>query len=138
MTADAILITYDPMAIISSEVPQVIYIPSGQFIETQIDNLLSFHTDSLRVYFENSSIMTVDPVPHLKVAIVGGGPGGLATAIALSKIPSVEVTVYEQASLLREVGAGISIGTNTWNVLTLLGVADTLTSGHETWTILNM
>lgn len=82
--------------------------------------------------------MTVDPVPHLKVAIVGGGPGGLATAIALSKIPSVEVTLYEQASLLREVGAGISIGTNTWNVLTLLGVADTLTSGHETWTILNM
>lgn len=82
--------------------------------------------------------MTVDPVPHLKVAIVGGGPGGLATAIALSKIPSVEVTLYEQASFLREVGAGISIGTNTWNVLTLLGVADTLTSGHETWTILNM
>lgn len=82
--------------------------------------------------------MTVDPVPRLKVAIVGGGPGGLATAIALSKIPNVEVTIYEQASLLREVGAGISIGTNTWNVLSLLGVADTLTSGHKTWTILNL
>lgn len=82
--------------------------------------------------------MTVDPIPHLKVAVVGGGPGGLATAIALSKIPNVEVTIYEQATVLREVGAGISIGTNTWNVLTLLGVADTLTSGHETWTILNL
>ncbi|KAF3013227.1 hypothetical protein E8E14_006538 [Neopestalotiopsis sp. 37M] len=82
--------------------------------------------------------MTVDPVPHLRVAVVGGGPGGLATAIALSKIPNVEVTIYEQASVLREVGAGISIGTNSWNVLSLLGVADTLTSGHETWTILNL
>jgi salicylate hydroxylase len=82
--------------------------------------------------------MTVDPVPHLNVAIVGGGPGGLATAIALSRIPNVDVTIYEQARVLREVGAGISIGSNTWNVLNLLGVADTLTSGHETWTILNL
>jgi salicylate hydroxylase len=77
-------------------------------------------------------------IPLLKVAVIGGGPGGLATAIALSKIPNVDVTIYEQASLLREVGAGISIGINTWNVLELLGVADTLTSGHETWTVLNM
>jgi salicylate hydroxylase len=83
--------------------------------------------------------MTVDiDTPNLKVAVVGGGPGGLATAIALSKIPHIQVTLYEQASILREVGAGINIGTNTWNVLELLGVADTLTSGHPTWTVLNM
>ncbi|KAI2619623.1 FAD/NAD(P)-binding domain-containing protein [Hypoxylon sp. NC1633] len=83
--------------------------------------------------------MTVNqPDRHLRVAIIGGGPGGLATAIALSKIPNVSATIYEQATVLREVGAGISIGTNTWNVLELLGVADTLTSGHPTWTILNM
>ncbi|KAF4308427.1 salicylate hydroxylase [Botryosphaeria dothidea] len=83
--------------------------------------------------------MTVDiSVRHLKVAIVGGGPGGLSTAIALSKIPNVDVTIYEQANSLREVGAGISIGPNSWNVLELLGVADTLTSGHRTWTVLNM
>lgn len=75
---------------------------------------------------------------HLRVAIIGGGPGGLATAIALSKIPNVSVNLYEQATVLREVGAGISIGSNTWNVLELLGVADTLTSGHPTWVILNM
>lgn len=81
--------------------------------------------------------MTAD-TPSLKVAIIGGGPGGLATAIALSKVPHIEVTLYEQANVLREVGAGINIGTNTWNVLELLGVADTLTSGHPTWTVLNM
>ena len=69
---------------------------------------------------------------------MGGGPGGLSTAIALSQIANVEVALYEQAKVLREVGAGISIGPNTWNVLELLGVADTLTSGHETSTVLNM
>ncbi|KAJ8112562.1 hypothetical protein OPT61_g5094 [Boeremia exigua] len=83
--------------------------------------------------------MTVDIKPEpLKVAIIGGGPGGLATAIALSRIPNVEVTVYEQASVLREVGAGISIGPNSWKVLDLLGAAEALKSGHPTWTTLNL
>ncbi|KAF1851266.1 FAD/NAD(P)-binding domain-containing protein, partial [Cucurbitaria berberidis CBS 394.84] len=73
--------------------------------------------------------MAIDvSTPHLSIAIVGGGPGGLGAAIALSKLPHVDVTVYEKASELREVGAGISIGTNSWRVLDLLGVADTLTS----------
>lgn len=83
--------------------------------------------------------MTVDiAIPPLRIAIVGGGPGGLATAIALQEIPNVEVEIYEQASLLREVGAGISIGQNSWNVLELLGVADSLTSGHSKSAVLNL
>ncbi|KAK8053359.1 hypothetical protein PG996_012660 [Apiospora saccharicola] len=81
--------------------------------------------------------MTVN-APILRVAVVGGGPGGLATAIALSTIPNVDVKVYEQAAILREVGAGINIGANSWNVLSLLGVADSLTTGHPEWTVLNM
>lgn len=74
----------------------------------------------------------------LRVAIVGGGPGGLATAIALSKIPDVSVQVYEKDAVLREVGAGINIGPNSWNVLELLGVADTLATGHQCTVVLNM
>ena len=76
--------------------------------------------------------------PPLKIAIVGGGPGGLATAIALSKVPHVEVHIYEKADELREIGAGISIGANSWKTLELLGVADSLTSGHATHTVLNL
>lgn len=77
------------------------------------------------------------PTP-LRVAVVGGGPGGLATAIALSKTPNVEVHVYEKDKILREVGAGINIGANSWNVLGLLGVADSLVSGHPSDVVLNM
>ncbi|CAN8096969.1 unnamed protein product [Discula destructiva] len=82
---------------------------------------------------------SIGPSPKaLRVAIVGGGPGGLATAIALSKIPNVDVQVYEKDKVLREVGAGINIGPNSWNVLDLLGVADTLVSGHQSNIVLNV
>jgi len=74
--------------------------------------------------------------PILRVAIVGGGPGGLSSAIALSKLPNVEVTIYEQARELREIGAGIQIGFNCWKVLELLGAADTV-KGHVQETIIH-
>ncbi|KAL2819082.1 hypothetical protein BDW59DRAFT_174954 [Aspergillus cavernicola] len=64
------------------------------------------------------------PREQLSVAIIGGGPGGLATAIALSELPYVSVKLYEQAPEPREVGAGISIGRNAWNILHVLGAAD--------------
>ena len=67
--------------------------------------------------------------PLLRIAIIGGGPGGLGAAIALSSLPNVEVTIYEQAKELREIGAGIRIGFNCWKVLGLLG-ADGDVRGH--------
>ncbi|KAL3452136.1 hypothetical protein BJX65DRAFT_206346 [Aspergillus insuetus] len=65
----------------------------------------------------------------ISIAIIGGGPGGLGTAIALSALPFVTVTLYEQAPEPREVGAGISIGRNAWNVLNLLGAAEGVRGG---------
>jgi salicylate hydroxylase len=75
------------------------------------------------------SVMPGTILPTLRVAIVGGGPGGLSAAIALSKLPNVEVTIYEQARELREIGAGIQIGYNCWKVLELLDAADKV-KGH--------
>ncbi|EEA19988.1 conserved hypothetical protein [Talaromyces marneffei ATCC 18224] len=67
----------------------------------------------------------------LRVAIIGGGPGGLATAIALSALSNVQVhvTVYEKARELREIGAGLNIGYNSWRVLELLGARSEV-NGH--------
>ena len=52
---------------------------------------------------------SAQPLP-LRLAIIGGGPGGLGAAIALSSLPNIEITIYEQATELREIGAGIRIG----------------------------
>jgi salicylate hydroxylase len=41
----------------------------------------------------------------LKIAIVGGGPGGLAAAIQLARLPDVELSLFEAARELREIGA---------------------------------
>jgi 2-polyprenyl-6-methoxyphenol hydroxylase-like FAD-dependent oxidoreductase len=46
-----------------------------------------------------------------RAAIIGGGIGGLTTAIALRKI-GFEVDVYERATELREVGSGMSLWPN--------------------------
>jgi len=47
----------------------------------------------------------------MKIAIIGGGIGGLATAVGLHKI-GIKSHVYEQASSFQPLGAGIGIGSN--------------------------
>lgn len=58
----------------------------------------------------------------LKVLIAGAGLGGLAAALALLQ-RGIDVEVYEQASELREVGAGVQISANGSRVLHALGIA---------------
>lgn len=59
----------------------------------------------------------------MRIAIAGGGIGGMATALAFAR-RGAEVTVYEQAEALREVGAGIQISPNGFAVLRGLGLAE--------------
>ncbi len=54
--------------------------------------------------------------PALKVGIIGSGIGGLTTAIALRR-RGITATVYEQATKLGEVGAGITLTPNVCKVL---------------------
>ncbi|KAH7148199.1 hypothetical protein EDB81DRAFT_649654 [Dactylonectria macrodidyma] len=58
----------------------------------------------------------------LKVAIIGGGIGGLTAAIALRQHPGIQVDVYERASEFQEVGALIGLAPNGLRTLEKLGV----------------
>ena len=58
-----------------------------------------------------------------RAIIVGGGIGGLCTAIALRQI-GVDVTVYEKVNELANVGAGLTLWTNAIKALRQLGLAE--------------
>lgn len=60
----------------------------------------------------------------LRVAVVGAGIGGVAAAVGLRHL-GIDVQLYEQAPVLTEVGAGVTIHPNGMRALDSLGV------GHE-------
>jgi salicylate hydroxylase len=69
--------------------------------------------------------MQHDQAPRTSIAIIGGGIGGLTAAACLLRA-GFDVHVYEQASKLSEVGAGINIGPNASRILHRLGIAEAL------------
>ena len=58
-----------------------------------------------------------------RVAIIGGGIGGLTAACALLRA-GAEVSVYEAAGELKEIGAGVALHPNAMRVLRFIGVED--------------
>ncbi|MBW4440705.1 MAG: FAD-dependent monooxygenase [Plectolyngbya sp. WJT66-NPBG17] len=58
-----------------------------------------------------------------RVIIIGGGIGGAATALALSRA-GFEPVVYERTKGLREVGAGIALWANATHILNNLGLLE--------------
>jgi salicylate hydroxylase len=62
---------------------------------------------------------------RLRVAVVGGGIGGLSAAISLLR-RKIDVTVFEQAPALGEVGAGLFIYPNGLRQLERMGLGEAL------------
>ncbi len=60
-------------------------------------------------------------VYSMKAIVIGGGIGGLTAAIALNRV-GIDAEVYERASELREVGAGISLWANAVHALDQVGL----------------
>ncbi|MBO9715102.1 FAD-dependent monooxygenase [Sphingomonas sp.] len=60
-----------------------------------------------------------------RIGIIGGGIGGLTAAIALLR-RGYDVSVYEQAAVLQEVGAGLQLSPNGVRVLCSLGLEEAL------------
>src|SRR3954462_9872493 len=59
----------------------------------------------------------------LRIAVIGGGIGGLSTAIALRQA-GMDVDVYEKSLEFGEVGAGVSLQPNGLRVFDQLGFLD--------------
>jgi 2-polyprenyl-6-methoxyphenol hydroxylase-like FAD-dependent oxidoreductase len=67
----------------------------------------------------------------MKIAIIGGGIGGLTTALAL-KQNGQQVTIYESAPEIKPVGAGIIMANNAMQVFEKLGIREKIESiGHK-------
>lgn len=66
-------------------------------------------------------------IKPLNISIIGGGIGGLATAIALRQ-HSFNVQVYERAEALRSIGAGLTLTPNGLNSLDAIqpGIVESL------------
>ncbi len=67
-----------------------------------------------------------------RVAIIGGGIGGLTAARALCR-RGIEVAIYESAPELREIGAGVALGPNAMKVLRSLGLEDDVRAIAGRW-----
>ena len=60
---------------------------------------------------------------QLRIAVVGGGIGGLTLALALRQ-RGLAVDVFEQAPELTEVGAAVALSANSTRELRRVGVLD--------------
>ncbi len=60
-----------------------------------------------------------------RVLVVGAGPGGLTTAIGLQRV-GIRAEVFEQASEIRPIGAGLGVQSNALKALLRIGVGRSL------------
>lgn len=67
-----------------------------------------------------------ESIQDLEICIVGAGIGGLTTGLSLAKKGFRNVQVYENATALGFVGAGIQMAPNMARILTDLGVWETI------------
>src|SRR5664279_3502833 len=67
----------------------------------------------------------------INIGIIGGGIGGVATAVALHRA-GIQATVYERATEFREVGAGMMLWPNATRVLKEFGLLERVAASSGT------
>jgi len=70
--------------------------------------------------------MKTEELKDLRIAVVGGGYGGASAAKALQSIGAENVHVYEQASAIFQVGAGIGLRPQTVELFRQWGMFDAI------------
>lgn len=68
--------------------------------------------------------------PTPKICVIGGGIGGVAAGVALTRA-GIDATVYERASELREIGSGLCLWPNATRALRELGLLDDVLARAE-------
>lgn len=81
----------------------------------------SFLTSSFFHFIIQINQVKMGDIRDLHIAIMGAGMGGLGTALALAKKGFKHIDVYESASNLGFVGAGIQMAPNMGRILDKLG-----------------
>jgi salicylate hydroxylase len=76
-----------------------------------------------RVYDQGETMQFKNTQRALRIAVVGAGIGGLTAAAALRQ-RGFEVSVYERAAKLGEVGAGLQMAPNAVKVIRALGIEE--------------
>lgn len=71
----------------------------------------------------NSTNCATNAAGKPSVIVAGAGIGGIATALALSRL-GLSVTVLEQSATLGEIGAGLQLAPNAFAALDALGVGE--------------
>ena len=64
--------------------------------------------------------ITTEGTRPLRIAIVGGGIGGVLLSIALQKHAHIDYQLYEAAPSFGEVGLGVALGPNAQHALELI------------------
>jgi salicylate hydroxylase len=82
----------------------------------QINYLLNF-----LISFQRQRRIIMPQMP--KIAIIGGGIGGLTAAVAMQQ-RGIEVEVYEQSARIGEIGAGVTLSPNAVKAYRALGIED--------------
>ncbi|RMZ05672.1 hypothetical protein D0862_04895 [Hortaea werneckii] len=83
-------------------------------------------------------MIPAETAPPFRIAIVGGGIGGLFCALAIhhhcsvAQVPT-QIDVYEQAARYKEIGAGVGVGVNAARLIHKLGIGEQLNAiaGHR-------
>jgi len=60
--------------------------------------------------------------PRFKLAICGGGISGLTLAVTLGQHSNIPIDVYESASEIGTIGAGLIVWKRTWDIMCKLGL----------------
>ena len=73
---------------------------------------------------------TMTPASPFRIAIIGGGIGGLCAALSIhyqcKHLSNIQIDVYEQASQYSEIGAGVAVGVNAAKLLHHIGLGERL------------